>query len=445
MYRYRRQPSKDVIFFLAIVAGWLAWFYHCNGYFAEPIFPLPREFLPFSVWAACSAFVTGAFLYWIDFFRPFKKFKFLPDFLALLIVLPLGGLLLRPIIGALFQSMFIRNREIISGAFVPAFLAVVIEGLGHWAKSKSSVKSTVYLALTVGETERFIDTLQSGGWEKYYRILTQEEFNGALATGGRVDYIIISRVATKNFIMHQNILQAQMRGVTILDYRTLLNQMRGHISIHDTDIWTFLAGSIGQNSFQFIYRGLKFYLEPVIAAIGLVLLLPLFIVVGILIKVTSPGPIFFRQTRTGFLGLNFELIKFRTMRVDAEAGGAQWASKSDSRITPMGRILRKSRIDELPQLINVVKGEMSFMGPRPERPEFYEIIGRQVPHFKLRLMVRPGITGWAQLLGGYAASIEESERKLESDLYYMQYLSPRMDLSILGRTVLLLLKGDSGQ
>jgi lipopolysaccharide/colanic/teichoic acid biosynthesis glycosyltransferase len=194
-----------------------------------------------------------------------------------------------------------------------------------------------------------------------------------------------------------------------------------------------------------LYRGMKFYLEPVLAAILMIVLSPLFVIVAIAIKATSPGPIHFRQLRTGYLGEPFYLIKFRSMRVDAEATGAKWASKTDDRVTPVGRFLRKTRIDELPQLWNIVCGEMSFMGPRPERPEFYELIGREVPAFKLRLLVRPGITGWAQLLGGYAASIEESERKLEYDLYYMQYLSPRMDLSILGRTVVALLKGDSGQ
>jgi lipopolysaccharide/colanic/teichoic acid biosynthesis glycosyltransferase len=275
--------------------------------------------------------------------------------------------------------------------------------------------------------------------------LTQSEFNGALATNGRVGYIIVSRLGTKNFVEHENILQAQMNGARILDYRSLDNRLRGHLSLHDTDLWTFLAGSVRQNWFQLIYRGFKFYAEPVAAALMLVVLAPLFLVVAVVIKLTSPGPVFFSQIRTGYLGRPFYLIKFRSMRADAEAGGAKWATKTDDRVTPVGRFLRKSRIDELPQLWNVVCGEMSFMGPRPERPEFYEIIGKEVPAFKLRLLVRPGITGWAQLLGGYAASIEESERKLEYDLFYMQYLSPRMDLTILGRTLVTLVRGNSGQ
>lgn len=444
MYRYRRPFSQDFALVVAATVGWLLWWWFLHGY--ETLrFPLRFVQWTYLCWAASSTLLGMLILYWLDYFRPFKKFKFVPDFLAYLVTQPIAGIFCKPLIGFLSQVPIIRNREIVMGSFAPALTAMLVTGLTWWAQGKSSAKRTVYLALTLGEMDRFKEMMQSEGWDKYYRVLSQEEFNGALATDGRVDYIIISRVATKNFIIHQNILQAQVRGVMILDYRTLLNQMRGHISIHDTDIWTFLAGSVRQNAFILLYRGFKFYVEPIAAAVGLMILSPLFAIVAIVIRSTSPGPVFFRQRRTGYLGVEFDLVKFRSMRTDAEATGAQWASKSDNRVTPVGKFLRKTRIDELPQLWNVLTGEMSFLGPRPERPEFYEIINKQVPAFKLRLLVRPGITGWAQLLGGYAASIEESERKLEYDLYYVQYMSPRMDLIILGRTILTLLKGDSGQ
>ena len=444
MFRYSRPFAKDVVLFLAFTAGWFLWWKYRTGD-RYGMTALPNYLIASVFWAALSSYTTLSILSWVGFFRPFKAQKFLPDFISFLMVMPLTGALTKPLMTAVFQIQFIRYREIMLGACLPAALGVLTEAIQSWAKGKSSVKSTIYLALTIGETERFMESLKEGGWDKFYRVLNQEEFNGALLSGGRVDYIIISRIATKNFIYHQNILRAQMLGVSILDYRVLLNQMRGHISVHDTDLWTFLAGSTRQNPLQMLYRGIKFYAEPVVAGIGLLCLTPLFLIVAIVIKTSSPGPVFFRQLRTGFHGINFELIKFRSMRTDAEAKGAQWASKTDNRVTPVGRFLRKTRIDELPQLWNVLLGEMSFMGPRPERPEFYEIIGKQVPLFKLRLLVRPGITGWAQLLGGYAASIEESEKKLEYDLYYMQYLSPRMDITILGKTVFALVKGDSGQ
>jgi lipopolysaccharide/colanic/teichoic acid biosynthesis glycosyltransferase len=444
MYRYRRPFFQDFALVVAATAGWLLWWWYMHGY-AVPLPPYSRAHWGYVTWAAACTLLGMLILYWLDYFRPFKQFKFIPDFLAYLSTQPIAGLLCKPVIGVLFQIPIIRDRDIFYGSFAPALTAMFATGLGWWAQGKNSDKRTVYLALTYGEIERFNEMMKTQGWEHYYHVLTQDEFNGALRSGGRVDYIIISRAGTKNFIAHQNILQAQVRGVMILDYRTLLNQMRGHISVHDTDIWTFLAGSVRQNAFIMLYRGFKFYLEPLAAAFGLLLLAPLFAVVSVAIKVTSPGPVFFRQRRTGYLGVEFDLIKFRSMRTDAESTGAQWATKTDGRVTPMGRFLRKTRIDELPQLWNVLKGQMGFLGPRPERPEFYEIINKQVPAFKLRLLVRPGISGWAQLLGGYAASIEESERKLEYDLYYVQYMSPRMDLVILGRTFLTLLKGDSGQ
>ena len=444
MFRYRRPLIKDLLLIAAMSSGWLLWFWLDNPKLVRAM-GHGYNLIECVSWAIVSSFIALSMLYWMDYFRPFRLPKFIPDFITYLLVLPITAILTKPLLNALFHVQFIRYSDILLGAYWPAFAAAVIEYMGSLVLAKGSVKRTVYLALTDGEKEQFNNTITEGGWDRYYRILTQEEFNGALATGGQVNYIVISRIATKNFILHQNILRAQMLGVSILDYRTLLNQMRGHLSVHDTDLWTFLAGSLRQNPLRIFYRGLKFYFEPAVAGLMLLMLAPLFIIVGIVIKTTNPGPVFFYQRRTGYLGAEFQLVKFRSMRTDAESTGAKWASQNDNRVTPVGRFLRKTRIDELPQLWNVLLGEMSFIGPRPERPEFYEVILKQVPLFKLRLLVRPGITGWAQILGGYAASIEESERKLEYDLYYMQYLSPSMDFSIVTKTLRALVKGDSGR
>lgn len=444
LQRFRRPFRKDFLFFIAIALGWCA----VGVYFRGDIPMEPRYLRLWGAllgWSLLSAAGTLVCLYWIDFFQPFKLFKFFPDFFSLLFVCPLMGLVAKPLAIILFGSGFLRSREILIGSVVTAIVGALLESLELWYTAHNPVKSTVYLALTSGQKERFNDSLRSVGWERYFQFLTQDEFNGALVTGGRLDYVIISRTATKDFLLHQNILRAHMLGVAVLDYHTVLSHMRGHVNVNDTDIWTFLAGSLRQGKVSNLYREVKFYLEPVAAAVLLVILLPLFAVLAILIKFTSRGPVFFTQRRTGMLGAEFDLIKFRTMRTDAETGGPKWASENDQRITTVGKFLRKSRLDELPQLWNVVRGEISFMGPRPERPEFYRIIGQEVPYFSLRLLVRPGITGWAQLLGGYAASIEESQRKLEYDLYYMRYLSPRLDLIIFGRTILTLLRGSSGR
>ena len=174
---------------------------------------------------------------------------------------------------------------------------------------------------------------------------------------------------------------------------------------------------------------------------GLLLCLPFIPFIMLAVRLSSPGPIFFRQTRVGRHGRPFSLIKFRTMRDDAEADGAIWATANDSRVTPLGRFLRKSRLDEIPQLWNVLKGEMSFVGPRPERPEFVGWLAKEIPFYELRHMVRPGITGWAQVRYHYGASLEEAKRKLEYDLYYVKHLSLGLDLLIMFETIKIIMLG----
>jgi lipopolysaccharide/colanic/teichoic acid biosynthesis glycosyltransferase len=157
--------------------------------------------------------------------------------------------------------------------------------------------------------------------------------------------------------------------------------------------------------------------------------------VALAIKLDSAGEIFFRQKRTGKGGSEFDLIKFRTMRQDAEAQGAQWAAEKDSRITRVGGFMRKTRIDELPQLWNVIKGEMSLVGPRPERPEFVQELAQSVPFYGARHLVKPGLTGWAQINFRYGASVDDAMEKLQHDLYYIKNRSVSLELSILLKTV----------
>ena len=174
----------------------------------------------------------------------------------------------------------------------------------------------------------------------------------------------------------------------------------------------------------------------------LVLSAPLHLLGMILVKLTSPGPIFYRQVRAGQFGRPFSVIKLRSMRVDAEKHGAVWSVQGkDPRATPVGAFLRKYRIDELPQLINILKGEMSFVGPRPERPVFVEELAEQVQYYQERLMVQPGLTGWAQVNYPYGSSVEDAKWKLEYDLYYMKHMSLFLDLFILLDTIRIVIRG----
>ncbi len=174
----------------------------------------------------------------------------------------------------------------------------------------------------------------------------------------------------------------------------------------------------------------------ILVALTLALLtLPIMLLACLVIKLSSSGPILFSQTRVGMQGKTFTLYKFRTMRVGAETSGAQWASNEDPRIFPMGRFLRAARIDELPQCWNIIKGDMSIIGPRPERPEFTAKLAKQIPYYDLRHIVKPGLTGWAQVSYPYGASTEDALRKLQFDLYYVKNHSLLLDLNILLRTV----------
>jgi len=175
--------------------------------------------------------------------------------------------------------------------------------------------------------------------------------------------------------------------------------------------------------------------DVAVAAIGFVALLPVMLLVGLAIKLTSPGPALYHQQRVGLRGRAFTLHKFRTMRADAEAEtGAVWAKEDDPRVTRIGRFLRRSRLDELPQLWNVLNGDMSLVGPRPERPEFVSGLTRQIPFYGQRHVVRPGLTGWAQVRYSYGASVEDAMQKLQYELYYIKNMSIALDFYVIAET-----------
>lgn len=183
-----------------------------------------------------------------------------------------------------------------------------------------------------------------------------------------------------------------------------------------------------------LFRRVKRLTDIVLASVGLIVALPFMLLAAIAIRIESRGPVIFRQQRVGWMGRPFELLKFRSMRVGAERGGAQWAAQDDPRVTRVGRLLRKTHFDELPQMINILRGEMSFVGPRPERPEFVGMLKESINFYHLRHYVLPGITGWAQVNYPYGASQEDARRKLQYDLFYVCKASPLLDLRTLLRT-----------
>ncbi|WP_028575378.1 TIGR03013 family XrtA/PEP-CTERM system glycosyltransferase [Desulfonatronovibrio hydrogenovorans] len=242
----------------------------------------------------------------------------------------------------------------------------------------------------------------------------------------------------------QSLLNCKMQGIKVLDGVSFYEQVTGKI----------LAGSIPPSWLVFSdgFRRSRLTilakrgLDIVFSLTGILLSAPVQIAAAVLVKTTSPGPVFYKQVRVGQMGRQFKVIKFRTMRQDAEAkSGAVWAEEDDPRITPVGKIFRKLRIDELPQFWNVIKGEMSFVGPRPERPVFVEQLKTVLPYYGERHTVKPGITGWAQVSYPYGASEDDALRKLEYDLFYIKHLSLIFDLYIVLKTVKTVLAGSGAR
>lgn len=237
-----------------------------------------------------------------------------------------------------------------------------------------------------------------------------------------------------------DILDCKMHGIRILDQSTFLERQLGKIrldAIHP-------SGVIFSDGFtQAVIRRWEKRLFDVVASLFLLTLaLPIMCVAALAIVLETGRPIFYTQRRVGLHGEYFRVIKFRSMHTDAESEGKPvWAEKEDSRVTRVGRLIRKTRIDELPQLLNVLKGDMSFVGPRPERPEFVSELAQAIPYYDLRHYVKPGITGWAQISYPYGSSIKDAREKLQYDLYYLKNYSMFLDVNILLQTIQVILLG----
>lgn len=236
------------------------------------------------------------------------------------------------------------------------------------------------------------------------------------------------------------LISCKLMGVRIVDYPNFYEAMTGKIPVESINPSWFVQS----NGFIItpLIRAMKRIFDIVLSSLALLITLPVILVLMFMVKYTSPGPAFYFQKRVGKDGKVFTIYKFRTMVADAESKGeAVWAKENDPRVTRLGHILRKFRIDELPQLLNVFRGEMSFIGPRPERPEFVEKITAITPYYTERHAVKPGITGWAQVMYPYGASLGDSVEKLRYDLYYINNLSLALELIIIFKTIRVILFG----
>ncbi len=252
--------------------------------------------------------------------------------------------------------------------------------------------------------------------------------------GLRATEVVLALEERRNALPLADLLRIKTTGVHVNDFSTFIERETGRVDL-DTVNPSWLIFSDGFSSGRAVSSFAKRVFDLLASGLLLLLSAPVIALFALLVKLDSKGPAFFRQTRVGLFGQTFDVIKLRSMRTDAEAGGAQWAQKDDPRVTRLGKFIRLTRIDELPQTWSVLKGEMSFVGPRPERPEFVSALEEQLPYYAERHMVKPGITGWAQINYPYGASIEDSRHKLEYDLYYAKNYTPFLDLLILLQTL----------
>ncbi len=256
----------------------------------------------------------------------------------------------------------------------------------------------------------------------------------------KINEIVVALSQRRGIFPVNILLNCKLRGVQVIDLPDFYEKLTGKILIKDLrPSWLIFSPGFKQTS---AYKVVKRVSDIMFSTLALILAAPIMLITAILIKLDSPGQVLFKQQRVGQYGRPFILMKFRSMQCGAEEEtGPVWAQENDCRITRVGKIIRKLRIDELPQMINVLKGEMSFVGPRPERPYFIDKLQQRIPYYTQRLTVKPGITGWAAVKFQYSSNIEGAVEKLQYDLYYIKNISLFLDLLIILKTIQVIITG----
>jgi sugar transferase, PEP-CTERM system associated/exopolysaccharide biosynthesis polyprenyl glycosylphosphotransferase len=259
-----------------------------------------------------------------------------------------------------------------------------------------------------------------------------------------IDRIVVAMGERRGLLPTEKLLKLSLAGtVSIEEGATFYERVTSRVSLNMMrPSWLIFSGRGREARLSGLVRS---FVHRLVALIGAALSLPIVLLTAVLIKLDSRGPIFYRQERVGTNGKPFVLLKFRSMRVDAEQDGPVWASKHDDRTTRIGRIIRKIRVDEIPQFWNILRGEMNFVGPRPERPHFVAQLAEEIPYYEQRHLIPPGLTGWAQIKYPYGASIEDARQKLQYDLFYVKNQSLMLDAIVLFETVKIILFGRGAQ
>jgi sugar transferase (PEP-CTERM system associated) len=389
--------------------------------------------------------LTLLFTYYFDLYGPRRTSRNWEIYFRLLLVLSVLSFVLAGFV-YLFPDLDIGPYVMVVGVSFLTVMLVLWRWAYEWIIGLPMFRERVYV-LGCGQRARAVVELLRASREAGMEVVG---WNGEIEPHGRhdsfaadlrsfrrpkpgIDRVIVAMEDRRDSMPVRELLDLRIRGVVIENSSSLLERLSGKLSLDGLNPSTLIfTEGFRMSAAQQLFRRL---LSVAVSFLALVICLPFVPLIILAVRLSSPGPIFFSQTRVGQRGRLFTAYKFRTMRQDAEAQGAVWASKDDPRVTSIGRFLRKTRLDEIPQFWNVLRGEMAFVGPRPERPEFVQWLSQDIPFYDLRHMIRPGITGWAQVRYQYGASLDETKRKLEYDLYYVKHQSIGLDLLIMFETI----------
>jgi sugar transferase (PEP-CTERM system associated) len=402
--------------------------------------------------------VTGIVLllsHWFDLYDSSSLSAKWEQTFRLLLVLGLVALALSAV-GFVFPSFMPGNGSALAGLIILTFTLFCWRAAYSWLVKKPFLRERVYVLGTGERAQRLLNGLRQRaelgvevvGWTGNIEgELTRETVAAhllGLAQQNGVHRVIVAMPDRRNTLPVEELLDLRLAGVKVEEATSWLEKITGRIEVEQLyPSWLIFADGFRFSSGFIILRRL---FSTLVAAAGLLLALPLLPFVMLAVKLDSKGPVFYRQKRVGLGGSQFYCYKFRTMRQDAEADtGATWATDDDPRITRAGAFLRTSRLDEIPQLWCVLKGDMAFVGPRPERPEFVEWLSKEIPYYGVRHAVRPGITGWAQVQYKYGNTLQDAREKLQYDLFYIKNASLGLDMLIMFQTIKIVLLGRGAQ
>jgi len=360
-----------------------------------------------------------------------------------------GGAVFRQCIGvaALFAiSGLLVLRHMVVLPLISSLLPyrLLVLGTGPEAKQVEASLAQEDTGLSLVGFYPFLTTRQETAVSPQHILATNEPLPQVVKKLRVNEIVVAAREQRGGALPLRELLACRLTGVKVTELARFFERVHGHVPLDMSRASWFIYGRGYRQSWL---RGVvKRTFDLAGVAVLMLLALPIMVIVALAIAAESGAPIIYRQTRVGHRGKQFTLLKFRSMALDAERDGKPaWASVNDARVTRVGRLLRQTRIDELPQLINVVRGEMSLVGPRPERPEFVAMLSEQIPFYSIRHSVKPGITGWAQVRYSYVATIEDTAKKLEYDIYYVKNHSLLLDILILLETVRVVLLGEGAR